>query len=108
MFFFLLFVVLHSSQLPQAALAGALSAPYLLQRLGNFDPGLEFKIAMAYADASAISSPNSLEGGAGGVCDVVLGDRDVQETLRRLGKGICRLTYTSMWRMWCTRYLLCI
>lgn len=74
-------------------LAGFLSAPYLVQRLANFDPGLEFKTAMAYADSCSNLSPNGSNGargqqelGAGGACDVVLGDRDVQETLRRLGE----------------------
>ncbi|CAM9236319.1 unnamed protein product [Scytosiphon promiscuus] len=66
-----------SGPLQQAILSGLLSAPYVVQRLGDFDPGLEFKTAMLYADAS---------------CAVVLGDRDVQETLRRLGGALTALT----------------
>lgn len=88
-------------------LAGLLSAPYLVQRLGDFDPGLEFKTAMVYADASKLSSRPATAAvttaatataaaaavAAGpGECAVVLGDRDVQETLRRLGGALTALT----------------
>ena len=134
-------------------LAGFLSAPYVVQRLGDFDPGLEFKTAMVYADASIRQqSPNTkpspveisgnfpegegaaaaaaavvagggeeagtavgvelsgieasavragVEGGVGGggaalgECAVVLGDRDVQETLRRRGGALTALTDRS-------------
>ncbi|CAN0337792.1 unnamed protein product, partial [Hapterophycus canaliculatus] len=41
----------------QAVLSGLLSAPYVVQRLGDFDPGLEFKTAMVYADASIRPQP---------------------------------------------------
>ncbi|CAN0181790.1 unnamed protein product, partial [Laminaria digitata] len=96
----------------QGLLAGFLSAPYVVQRLGDFDPGLEFKTAMVYADASirqhgfgtgAVGA--EVEGGVGGgvggggaalgECAVVLGDRDVQETLRRLGGALTALTDRS-------------
>lgn len=79
---------------PQGLLAGLLSAPYLVQRLGDFDPGLEFKTAMAYADASKLSSRPAAAAAAAGTreCAVVLGDRDVQETLRRLGGALTALT----------------
>lgn len=108
----------------QGLLAGLLSAPYVVQRLGDFDPGLEFKTAMAYADASirpqpagavadevsskctqggatlsgtgtaAAAATGRWEGGAGPgeECAIVLGDRDVQETLRRLGGALTALT----------------
>ncbi len=132
----------------QGVLAALLSAPYLVQRLGDFDPGLEFKTAMVYADASkrfsqpaaatavaaaataavagqadtesspsldasedagegngAARSPREAGAtaamaaeatGAGGLgpgeCTIVLGDRDVQETLRRLGGALTALT----------------
>lgn len=71
----------------QAVLAGFLSSPYVLQRLSNFDPGLEFKTAMLYADSSSIADGRRVEDGNynSAACAVVLGDRDVQETLRRLG-----------------------
>jgi len=132
----------------------------VVQRLGDFDPGLEFKTAMVYADASkrfsqqppaatavaaaaattaavaeqadveadaesslssfdfsqdagegndAATSPRevgaeaatasaaaSAAAVAGGLrtgeCAIVLGDRDVQETLRRLGGALTALT----------------
>lgn len=83
-------------------MAGVLSSPYLLQRCGNFDPGLEFKTAMAYADASSLPNPSDGSknrsagdddgGGGAGACAVVLGDRDVQETLTRLGGAFTGLT----------------
>eukprot|EP00752_Nemacystus_decipiens_P015680 g13994.t1 len=86
----------------QGLLAGLLSAPYLVQRLGDFDPGLEFKTAMAYADASKLASrPSTATAAAAAAaaaavgpweCAVVLGDRDVQETLRRLGGALTALT----------------
>ncbi|CAM9655871.1 unnamed protein product [Phaeothamnion confervicola] len=58
----------------QAALVGLLSMAYVAQKLaGNYEPGLEFKSAMIAASA--------LDNG----CAVVLGDRNVYETLRRLG-----------------------
>eukprot|EP00903_Cladosiphon_okamuranus_P011281 g10637.t2 len=81
----------------QGVLAGLLSAPYLVQRLGDFDPGLEFKTAMVYADASKLSSRPATAAAAAmapgpGECAIVLGDRDVQETLRRLGGALTALT----------------
>lgn len=86
----------------QALLAGLLSAPFLVQRLVNFDPGLEFKTAMAYADGFSLLEQNgriaerfleaSFPSGAPRDCVVVLGDRDVQETLRRLGGALTGLT----------------
>lgn len=117
----------------QGLLAGLLSAPYVVQRLGDFDPGLEFKTAMLYADAStrlqpaagaaagtvlprreegqggeaAMAAPEKAAGEAAGrregergrkglpgekECAIVLGDRDVQETLRRLGGSLTALT----------------
>lgn len=76
-----------------------------MQRLGDFDPGLEFKTAMVYADASIRPKPVAAgmvaaagragmgaEGAGPGECAVVLGDRDVQETLRRLGGALTALT----------------
>lgn len=91
-------------RMDQGILSGLLSAPYVVQRLGDFDPGLEFKTAMVYADPSV--RPGSSTAGARGVvtsaagggeagpgeCSVVLGDRDVQETLRRLGGALTALT----------------
>ena len=85
-------------------LAALLSAPYLLQRLGDFDPGLEFKTAIAYTDASSRrqalpeESSSQFSDGAGALasegggegCTLVLGDRDVHETLRRIGGGQLR------------------
>ncbi|CAM9557844.1 unnamed protein product [Ectocarpus fasciculatus] len=79
------------SGLLQGILSGLLSAPYVVQRLGDFDPGLEFKTAMVYADPSV--RPGSSARGAGGVvtsaagagagpgeCSVELGARDVPDT----------------------------
>ncbi|CAM9810725.1 unnamed protein product [Ectocarpus sp. 4 AP-2014] len=91
------------SGLLQGILSGLLSAPYVVQRLGDFDPGLEFKTAMVYADPSvrpgystgaARGMVTSVAGGGAGPgeCSVVLGDRDVQETLRRLGGALTALT----------------
>lgn len=90
----------------QGLLAALLSAPYLLQRLGDFDPGLEFKVAMAYTEASAHRQPEEIsssfpcgsgreeaaEAPGGEGCALVLGDRDVQETLRRIGGGALAAT----------------
>lgn len=56
-----------------ASLAGVLSLPYAMQKAMNLDPGMEFKGAMACAS----DQPHTI--------DIVLGDRDVKETLRRLG-----------------------
>ncbi|CBJ28745.1 conserved unknown protein [Ectocarpus siliculosus] len=91
------------SGLVQGILSGLLSAPYVVQRLGDFDPGLEFKTAMVYADPSVrpgystgvargMVSPAAGGGAGPGECSVVLGDRDVQETLRRLGGALTALT----------------
>ncbi|KAG5175776.1 hypothetical protein JKP88DRAFT_337543 [Tribonema minus] len=54
----------------QALTAGLVSSGYLWQKLNNFDPGCEFKTAMALSNARGI--------------DIVLGDRDINETLGRL------------------------
>lgn len=56
--------------LGQAALTGVLSGTYAMQKMLDFDPGLEFKTAMR------MSSTHNF--------DLVMGDRDINETLDRM------------------------
>jgi len=70
-----------------AAVLGGASG--ISNTLSGFEPGLEFITAMAYVDSCSNSSDgdaqlNAVRVASGG-CDVILADRTVDETLRRVG-----------------------
>jgi len=66
-------VTYKQSGMLDAFISGFLSSAYLMQKISKFDPGSEFK------EAIKMSAVQNYE--------VVLGDQDVQKTLKKFGSG---------------------